>query len=444
MPVSPRAAPARWPRCARPTAPVRPIRGRRPSCSRAPGSPNSPRPRVCRRREAAFPGTGPGARRLRVVHCGRCGAGGVGIVPAVRTGLLRRTGWARRRADPRPDAGVPPGRRSGTAARPAPPRHREPVGLLVRAVPHGAARVPALRRVGRRPGTGARRGHRRHPRPRGGAVAGHKGPLPVALRPGQRAAVGSRTQRASGDAVRRCRGRPPVPLQRQGPRRGRARAADPGAPRGRGMNDQPGWWEPLLDRVAEARRSDFSRLPVPPEGGRPSAVLILLAETDGVGPDVLLLERAGVPGVLDARLGLHRGRAQRAARPRRLGGPVGRRAPARFPHRWRPARTLGRVRASLVDLVLVVLVIIFAINGYRQGFVVGLLSFLGFFGGAAIGLQLGPFFANFFASSVARVFVSLLTVLAFAIGGQAIPSRTRPPGPPPVPHPPPRPRAPPP
>jgi S1-C subfamily serine protease len=80
------------------------------------------------------------------------------------------------------------------------------------------------------------------------------------------------------------------------------------------------------------------------------------------------------------------------------------------------------VHASLVDLVLVVLVIVFAINGYRQGFVVGLLSFLGFFGGAAIGLQLGPFFANFFQSSVARVFVSLLTVLAFAIGGQAIAS----------------------
>jgi len=67
-------------------------------------------------------------------------------------------------------------------------------------------------------------------------------------------------------------------------------------------------------------------------------------------------------------------------------------------------------------------VIVFAINGYRQGFVVGLLSFLGFFGGAAIGLQLGPFFANFFTSSVARVFVSLLTVLAFAIGGQALAS----------------------
>jgi S1-C subfamily serine protease len=80
------------------------------------------------------------------------------------------------------------------------------------------------------------------------------------------------------------------------------------------------------------------------------------------------------------------------------------------------------VHVSLVDLVLVVLVIVFAVNGYRQGFVVGLLSFVGFFGGAAIGLQLGPFLANFFSSPLARMFVSLLTVLAIAIGGQALAS----------------------
>jgi 8-oxo-dGTP pyrophosphatase MutT (NUDIX family) len=56
--------------------------------------------------------------------------------------------------------------------------------------------------------------------------------------------------------------------------------------------NRPDWWEPLLARVAEVRRSDFSRLPVPPEGGRDSAVLILLADADGAGPDVLLLQRA--------------------------------------------------------------------------------------------------------------------------------------------------------
>jgi 8-oxo-dGTP pyrophosphatase MutT (NUDIX family) len=54
----------------------------------------------------------------------------------------------------------------------------------------------------------------------------------------------------------------------------------------------PGWFEPLLSRVREARTGDFSRLPLPDDGGRPSAVLVLLGEQDRHGPDVLLLQRA--------------------------------------------------------------------------------------------------------------------------------------------------------
>jgi 8-oxo-dGTP pyrophosphatase MutT (NUDIX family) len=54
----------------------------------------------------------------------------------------------------------------------------------------------------------------------------------------------------------------------------------------------PDWWQPLLERISTVRRSDLSPLPVPPEGGRPSAVLILLAGGDHRGPDVLILERA--------------------------------------------------------------------------------------------------------------------------------------------------------
>ena len=73
--------------------------------------------------------------------------------------------------------------------------------------------------------------------------------------------------------------------------------------------------------------------------------------------------------------------------------------------------------ASIVDLFLIVLIVVFAINGYRQGFVVGLLSFVGFFGGAAIGLQLGPWLAGFTTSNVARVFIALATVFGLAIGG---------------------------
>jgi 8-oxo-dGTP pyrophosphatase MutT (NUDIX family) len=53
----------------------------------------------------------------------------------------------------------------------------------------------------------------------------------------------------------------------------------------------PAWWEPLLSRVATAEATDFSRLPTP-DDGRPSAVLVLLAESAPGEPDVLILQRA--------------------------------------------------------------------------------------------------------------------------------------------------------
>ena len=58
------------------------------------------------------------------------------------------------------------------------------------------------------------------------------------------------------------------------------------------MSDLPGWWEPLASRAVAARRSDFTRWPTPPVGGRRSAVLILIGEQDGTGPDILVLQRA--------------------------------------------------------------------------------------------------------------------------------------------------------
>ncbi len=81
-----------------------------------------------------------------------------------------------------------------------------------------------------------------------------------------------------------------------------------------------------------------------------------------------------------------------------------------------------QVYGSVVDLVLIALVIVFAVNGYRQGFLIGLLSFVGFFGGAAIGLQIGPLFADMVNEGATRVFISLLTVLITAIAGQAVAS----------------------
>lgn len=74
----------------------------------------------------------------------------------------------------------------------------------------------------------------------------------------------------------------------------------------------------------------------------------------------------------------------------------------------------------MVDLVLLLLMVVFAINGYRQGFLVGLLSFVGFFGGALLGLQLGPLVAQQFDRDSLRVVISLLAIFGLAAAGQAV------------------------
>lgn len=55
--------------------------------------------------------------------------------------------------------------------------------------------------------------------------------------------------------------------------------------------DLPDWLAPLSTRLASVRGEDLTRYLPPPEGGRNSAVLILLGEGPA-GPDVLLIERA--------------------------------------------------------------------------------------------------------------------------------------------------------
>lgn len=59
-----------------------------------------------------------------------------------------------------------------------------------------------------------------------------------------------------------------------------------------GGDDLPSWWEPLLTRVATCRVEDFTPLRAPAEGGRASAVLVLLGEDRPGEPDVLVLQRA--------------------------------------------------------------------------------------------------------------------------------------------------------
>ncbi|HEX5596545.1 MAG TPA: MarP family serine protease [Micromonosporaceae bacterium] len=75
---------------------------------------------------------------------------------------------------------------------------------------------------------------------------------------------------------------------------------------------------------------------------------------------------------------------------------------------------------SAVDVVLVLLMLVFAISGYRQGFLIGVLSFGGFFLGALIGLQLGPLFAQRFSDPAPRVVISLAAVFGLAVLAQSL------------------------
>jgi S1-C subfamily serine protease len=76
---------------------------------------------------------------------------------------------------------------------------------------------------------------------------------------------------------------------------------------------------------------------------------------------------------------------------------------------------------SVVDLVLIALALLFALSGFRQGVIVSVASFVGFFGGAVVGAQLsGPIAEQLAESSVSRVFVALVVVLAGALLGQLL------------------------
>lgn len=82
---------------------------------------------------------------------------------------------------------------------------------------------------------------------------------------------------------------------------------------------------------------------------------------------------------------------------------------------------------DLLDVILVVASVLFAVSGYRQGFVVGVLSFVGFLGGGVLGARLAPsvaesqFFEQFPRTVVALGFVFLMAsigqILATLVGG---------------------------
>jgi S1-C subfamily serine protease len=87
------------------------------------------------------------------------------------------------------------------------------------------------------------------------------------------------------------------------------------------------------------------------------------------------------------------------------------------------ADTLDIVRGDLLDLVLFGLAVVFAVSGYRQGFIIGSLSFVGFVGGAVLGAEFGPDIARaIVGGQTQQDVVAVVLLVSFAIVGQFVAS----------------------
>ena len=85
--------------------------------------------------------------------------------------------------------------------------------------------------------------------------------------------------------------------------------------------------------------------------------------------------------------------------------------------------TVGQVPGDLLDLILIVLAAAFAVAGYRQGFIIGVLSFVGFLGGAAVGAVFSPALARALVSEQARqALIAIIVVFLAAMVGQLVAS----------------------
>jgi S1-C subfamily serine protease len=81
------------------------------------------------------------------------------------------------------------------------------------------------------------------------------------------------------------------------------------------------------------------------------------------------------------------------------------------------------VPGDLLDLILIALAAAFAVAGYRQGFIVGVLSFVGFLGGAAVGAYISPHIARALVKSPSKqALVAIIVVFLTAMLGQLIAS----------------------
>jgi S1-C subfamily serine protease len=80
---------------------------------------------------------------------------------------------------------------------------------------------------------------------------------------------------------------------------------------------------------------------------------------------------------------------------------------------------LDSVHGDWLDLALLVIAVLFAVSGYRQGFVVGSLSFIGFVGGAVLGAEYGPGISRVIVGGQTQQdVVAVILLVVFAILGQ--------------------------
>ena len=78
---------------------------------------------------------------------------------------------------------------------------------------------------------------------------------------------------------------------------------------------------------------------------------------------------------------------------------------------------------DVLDLILLALAAAFAVAGYRQGFIIGVLSFAGFLGGAAVGALFAPRLArSVVQGSSQQALVAIIAVFVAAMVGQLIAS----------------------
>ncbi|MFD8594644.1 MarP family serine protease [Kitasatospora sp. NPDC059646] len=75
---------------------------------------------------------------------------------------------------------------------------------------------------------------------------------------------------------------------------------------------------------------------------------------------------------------------------------------------------------NVLDLLLIAAALGFAVSGYRQGFVVGVLSVLGFLGGGLIAVQLLPLVLRHLSPGTTASVVAVVVVIVLAAVGQAI------------------------